>query len=157
MIPPSWSLIVQLRAHSKSHSFAILQRGQLGQSQSILNDQTSVWQRWVSNCLIPVSLQNVLFPSLPDLFSQDRKTIHYSCLKSFSGQPGFSIAGALDRKRCWNPEILREWEESLIWKTFLKKGKRLSFLSMQKVDLMEPFAFWKGEMWFWAASESNWQ
>lgn len=42
VIPPSRSLIVQLRAHSKSHGFAVLLRGQLGQSQSILNDQTSV-------------------------------------------------------------------------------------------------------------------
>lgn len=49
MITPSWSLIVQLRAYSKPHSFAILLRDQLGQCQSSLNDQTSIWQWWVSN------------------------------------------------------------------------------------------------------------
>lgn len=109
VITPSWSLIVQLRAHSESHSFAIFLRGHSRQSQSILNNQATVWQLQVSNCLIYVFLQKVWFPGFLVCFLSIRRwffTHAWNLSSAFF--PGSGFSGALDRKCCWNPENLRE-------------------------------------------------
>lgn len=156
VIPPSWSLIVQLRAHSESHSFATLLRGQLGQSQSILNDQASVWHLQVSDCLISIITKS-LASKFPYLFSQDRKKIHYSYLKSFKCLlPGFWIARSFRQKVLLKSRNSEKMGKSFDLENFPKEKKETSFLSMRRVGMMKTFAFLKGEMWVWATSETHW-
>lgn len=69
---------------------------------------TTKQQRWLSNnCLISVSLQKILFPTLPELLSQDWK-FFYSCLGIC--WYGTEQANCMRVMRSFNLNVSRGWE-----------------------------------------------
>lgn len=99
-MPLPWSLIVQLRAHSKCHSFAILLRSQQGQSSAWSDsacgscESPDAWYHYhhKKSCFWDFQISSL-------------KVGRYSCLKSFKWTACLlDCQGHLEIKKFWRNE-----------------------------------------------------